>query len=78
VSFEVVLAELTALTRAVNRSRPDASKPDHRIAPFITDVDIQHWAASTGLTRSGLYDRIAIWLARGFHRFELEFEFCDH
>lgn len=45
--------------------------------PLLTDADIRKWTSETGLTRGALYDRIAIYLARGFHRSELDFDFCD-
>jgi hypothetical protein len=45
--------------------------------PLLTDAHIRAWTVGTGFARSELYDRIAIYLARGFHRSELDFEFCD-
>jgi hypothetical protein len=48
-----------------------------REPPLVTDQLIDEWCGSMGLARSELYDRIAIWLARGFQRSELDFGFCD-
>jgi hypothetical protein len=45
--------------------------------PLVTDQLIREWCDTTGLPRGELYDRIAIWLACGFHRSELGFRFCD-
>src|SRR5665213_1100407 len=39
--------------------------------------DIERRSALTGTPRSVLCDQVAIHLARGFHRSELTFEFCD-
>lgn len=43
----------------------------------LTEQEVIRWSAVTGLDRSTLYDRIALFLARGFHSGELRFEFCD-
>ena len=43
----------------------------------LNEGDIERWSALIDEPRAVLYDRIAIYLARGFHRSELTFEFCD-
>jgi hypothetical protein len=43
----------------------------------LREADVQSWSASLGIPRAELYDRIAIYLARGFNCSELSFEFCD-
>jgi hypothetical protein len=45
--------------------------------PRLREGDIQRWSALTDTSRSVLCDQIAIYLAQGFHRSELTFEFCD-
>jgi hypothetical protein len=39
--------------------------------------DVQRWADAVGEPPSVLYDRIAIYLARGFHSSELPYAFCS-
>ena len=43
----------------------------------LREEDIQKWTASLAISRSELYDHIAIYLARGFDSLELPFQFCD-
>lgn len=43
----------------------------------MREEDVQRWSASLGILRSELYDRIATYLAQGFNRSDLSFEFCD-
>mgnify|MGYP001553734787 CR=1 FL=1 len=54
----------------------EAGKP-YSSRTHLTDDDIQRWSTLIGKPRSALYDQIAVYLARGFHCSELEFEFCD-
>jgi hypothetical protein len=44
---------------------------------YLNENDMERWCELTGDSRSALYDRIALYLARGFHNAELDFEFCD-
>jgi hypothetical protein len=43
----------------------------------ITNRDIEEWSAKAGLSRSALYDAIALRLALGFHSNTFGFSFCD-
>lgn len=70
MSLGVVVEELKRLHQS------EAGKP-YSSRVHITEQDIQRWSAITGETRLALYDQIAIYLARGFHGSELDFEFCD-
>jgi len=76
MSFGTVINELAAKSHDVqaNRDEPAPLSP----SPLLKDADIARWAFDTGLARDEIYDRIAIWIARGFHRFEFSFGFCDH
>jgi hypothetical protein len=67
MGFDDVKSELAELYR--NR----ASDPNAR----LTEDDLQRWSSELAIPRSELYDRIAMFLAEGFHRSELGFEFCD-
>jgi hypothetical protein len=70
MSFDVVRDELMRIYRS------EAGKSySHRAR--LTNEDIQRWTALIGEPRSVLYDRIAVYLARGFHNSELDFEICD-
>ncbi len=46
-------------------------------AARIDNQDITKWSEATGLSRSALYDAIALRLALGFQRNTVEFGFCD-
>jgi hypothetical protein len=70
MSSDIVLEELKKF------GRNEAGKP-HSCRAHLTEDDIQRWSPLIGGSRSALYDRIAVFLARGFHSAELEFEFCD-
>jgi hypothetical protein len=67
MSFEDVEAVLVELYRI------QADDPEAR----LKEEDVQRWSVSLGIARSELYDRIAVYLARGFNCSELSFEFCD-
>ncbi|CAN7681580.1 hypothetical protein LJR231_005503 [Phyllobacterium sp. LjRoot231] len=68
MTFDELLTEL--------RDRyPDGATWRERLS--LTNLDILKWAASAGMPRQDLYDRLAIELARGFNASELSFEFCD-
>ena len=43
----------------------------------INNRDVAKWSEATGLSRSGLYDAIALRLALGFQSKTFEFGFCD-
>lgn len=76
MSFGTVINELATKSHAVaaNGHKPVPLSPS---APLLNDADIARWALNTGLARDEIYDRVAIWIARGFYRSELSFEFCD-
>jgi hypothetical protein len=69
-SFKVVLDEL-------KRIRETGTGKQYSHGAHLTEDDIQRWCGLIGEPRSALYDQIAIYLARGFHTSELDFEFCD-
>jgi hypothetical protein len=73
MSFAAVMTELEEMHRAdLQRS------PQERFGHILlTDDHIGRWGISAAMSRSELYDRIAIYLARGFYRSKLEFTFCD-
>jgi hypothetical protein len=70
MSFEVVLDELKRVRQT------EAGKPYSEKA-HLTEDDVRRWSGLIGEPRPTLYDKIAIYLARGFHSSELDFEFCD-
>ena len=70
MSFDLVVAELMSFDKA------EAGKPYFDRAD-ITKADIQRWSIFVSESRAVLYERIAIYLASGFHSSELDFEFCD-
>jgi hypothetical protein len=49
----------------------------HPPVPGLSEAEVQRWSTSLGISRSALYDQIALHLARGFHASELTFAFCD-
>jgi hypothetical protein len=67
--FSDVVAALKALYQ------PDSEGAYHY--NVVKDEQIRQWIDETGLLRSELYDRIALYLAHGFHERHLEFGFCD-
>jgi hypothetical protein len=64
--FESVIAELKTRHDAV------AAKQVR-----LSSADVERWVAISDLTPPELLDQTAIYLARGFHRGELHFTFCD-
>lgn len=68
-SFGLVLNDLTAIYQ-----------PPSDIALSgggnLAEEDVRRWAEATGEPPSVLYDRIATYLARGFHSSELPYTFC--
>jgi hypothetical protein len=70
MSRHVVLSELKRIGDA------EAGKP-YSCRAHLDDADIQRWSHLIDEPRSALYDELAVYLARGFHGRELEFEFCD-
>jgi hypothetical protein len=67
MSFDNVKADLTRLYDTL------ADDPEAR----LREDDVQRWSALLGVSRSKLYDQIAVYLAQGFNCSELSFEFCD-
>jgi hypothetical protein len=51
--------------------------PAPRDERYITDEDIERWAAEVEISVEALFDGIAMYLARGFHTGTLSFAFCD-
>src|SRR5258708_39521668 len=70
MSFEAVMAELKSFGET-QEGKPYSDRA------HISEDKIQRWSALIGEPRAVLYDRIAVYLARGFHNSELSFEFCD-
>lgn len=62
MSFDIVRSDLEKIYAAHQR---------------LTKEDVARWGKVTNLARPELCDRIAIYLARGFHHSELTFRFCD-
>jgi hypothetical protein len=71
MSFDVVVADLRSIDHQAHAGKPYSERA------HLSDGDIERWSALIEEPRAVLYDRIAIYLARGFHRSELTFEFCD-
>jgi hypothetical protein len=68
--FAEVTSELTELYKdQLGHPNPSVSG--------LREAYVQRWSTSIGGSRSTLYDEIALYLARGFHAFELTFAFCD-
>jgi hypothetical protein len=44
---------------------------------LVTDSDVEKWCGQLGLSRSTLYDALALRLALRFHSNTLDFDFCD-
>jgi hypothetical protein len=74
MSFRAIMTELEDMYQA-DLGRSPRNWLASRI--LLTDAHIQRWSVSTELPRSELYDRLAIYLARGFYRSKLDFTFCD-
>ena len=52
-------------------------QPDFKGSVRLTEDDLQRWRVLLTVSRSELYDEIALHLARGFYNSELTFAFCD-
>jgi hypothetical protein len=70
MSVEVVLQEL-------NEIRRDGTGKPYSQRVHLTGDHVRKWSALLCQPEAHLYDEIAIYLARGFHSHELDFEFCD-
>lgn len=68
---------LAVVIEELERIRQNEAGKPYSSRTHLTDDDVERWSALTGEPRSALYDQIALYLARGFHRSELDFEFCD-
>jgi hypothetical protein len=64
-----VMAELQ---QTYDPDRSYLGRPDH-----LVDADVERWSRRLNSSRSELYDRIGLYLARGFQNSQLTFEFCD-
>jgi hypothetical protein len=51
--------------------------PYRALDRHLTEADVERWTATSGWSRSQLFDEIATCLALGFNHSELSFEFCD-
>jgi hypothetical protein len=69
-SFDTVWTDLKRIYQVRSEQRPF-------FASRLAESDIQRWSTYLGIPRSALYDQIAIQLAHGFHKAELDFTFCD-
>ena len=49
----------------------DDAKLKDRPVDHLEDRDVQRWSTLLGISRSCLYDQIAMYLARGFQKLEL-------
>jgi hypothetical protein len=67
--IESVVAELRNI---YGRDRSHKRQPDR-----LANEDIERWSGTLNLSRSEFYDRIALFLARGFQNSQLPFAFCD-
>ena len=65
------------VTSALTELYKDKLGYPHPPVPGLRETDVQRWSTSLGVSRSTLYDQIALHLARGFHASELTFAFCD-
>jgi hypothetical protein len=63
-----IITELKTLYKDWPRNR-------HRVPAL--EADVQRWSKSFGVSRSDLFDQMALYLARGFYSSELTFAFCD-
>ena len=70
MSFEIVLADL----KRIYEVNADLRNPR---ATRLTGTDVQRWSTCMSVPRRALYDQIAMFLALGFHKSELTFNFCD-
>ena len=68
VAFAAVTADLSRIYNEATLRRGMSG---------LTGDDVQRWTALMNVTPPELYDRIAIYLANGFHEGELSFRFCD-
>jgi hypothetical protein len=69
MAFDLILTDL----RRIYALGPEGIIPKNA---RLTGKDIDRWSTLIGKPRAALYDQIAIFLARGFHRSDLTFEFC--
>ena len=70
MSFEVFVSDL----RSVYSEAQLADKTD---SCRLTKSHLQRWSELLGLSKESVCTEIALYLALGFHRKELTFEFCD-
>src|SRR5262245_19953992 len=69
VPFSQVVADLKLLYQ------PDSE--GYYPINIVSDEQVSQWIAGIGIPRREFYDQIALRLAHGFHRGELEYGFCD-
>jgi len=43
----------------------------------VSDINIENWTNNLSISRSDLYNKIALYLANEFHNHQLPFLFCD-
>jgi hypothetical protein len=70
MSFEGVLADLRSIYQVDPCERTS-------LTARLTEMNVQKWSAEYCVSRTVLYDQIALYLAYGFQKGELSFEFCD-
>ena len=73
--IHTIVAELQSKYESHRSSLGEGS---YRTRPGITvSEEIEAWSRMLQVSRSELYDRIALFLARGYQNSQLSFEFCD-
>lgn len=71
MSVDLVIAELK------RKHQIQCQQPEFRGVVRLGEDDVQRWSTLIGMSRSGVYDEVAVHLARGFNSSELTFDFCD-
>jgi hypothetical protein len=72
MTFETVVYELKQIYGYIGT--PD---DDGHLRNRLTDEDITRWAKLLAIPRMTVCDRIAEYIARGFHSRNLEYPYCD-
>ncbi len=64
-------------TEPLFKELKDFYRTDGPVEFYFTVPSIDRWTNQLAVTRNALYDLIGVWIAEGFHKHELDFEFCD-
>ena len=70
--FDAVIADLEAIYRA------ELEDDDFAPTSKLSERDVLKWSKQLAVSKGTLYDEVAMFLARGFHKRELPFAFCDN